>query len=140
MKIWHGYGSEHSASTVMIGHFKSQDDAKSALKEIELLQMKAGKDQASGKIDPFGGLNDRYPDGLLEAAEKLHIWDLSLVDYSSFTFEFHTKQVDKRIEFYTDESEIIGYVKFLVGRGAKVEVYSTHDYPESGARDENTEE
>ena len=26
MKIWDGYGSEHSMNLVMIGHFKNSDD------------------------------------------------------------------------------------------------------------------
>ena len=34
MKIWQGYGSEHSMNLVMIGHFK---DAGSAVKAKELI-------------------------------------------------------------------------------------------------------
>lgn len=32
MKIWQGYGSEHSMNLVMIGHFKSPKDATHAQK------------------------------------------------------------------------------------------------------------
>ena len=37
MKIWHGYGSEHSMNLVMIGHFKSSEDAEKTQKLIDQL-------------------------------------------------------------------------------------------------------
>lgn len=131
MKIWFGYGSEHSANLVMIGHFKTVDEAKAALETIQKIEQKAGEDQASGRIDPYGGDNQRYPDALLEVAKEFDIWDLTPSDYASFVFEVHAKQVGSRLEFWTDDTEILGYVKLLVHRGAKVEVYSRHDHPSS---------
>ena len=131
MKIWRSHGSEHSANLVMIGHFKSVDEAKAALETIQKMEQKAGEDQARGRIDPYGGNNTRYSDALLEVAKEFDIWDLTPTDYASFVFEVHAKQVGKRLEFWTDDTEILGYVKLLVNRGAKVEVYSRDDYPTS---------
>src|SRR5688572_24390726 len=114
MKIWQSYGSDHSANLVMIGHFKSVDDAKAALEAIEKLQAKAGQDESAGRIDPFGGANVRYSDALLEIASEFKIWDLTPSDYASFVFEVHAKQVENRLEFWTDDTEILGYVKLLI--------------------------
>lgn len=38
MKVWHSYGSEHSAALVMIGRFKSGQDADVFLAELAKLQ------------------------------------------------------------------------------------------------------
>ena len=37
MKIWQGYGSDHSMNLVMIGHFKNPKDAEETQKLIEQL-------------------------------------------------------------------------------------------------------
>ena len=38
MKVWNSFGSEHSASLVMIGHFKTEDDATVFLAELNKLE------------------------------------------------------------------------------------------------------
>jgi len=35
-----------------------------------------------------------------------------------------------RIVVTTDELEVSGFLKLMVDKGAKVEVYSAHDYPD----------
>lgn len=54
MKIWHGYGSEHSMNLVMIGHFKSTEDSKKTYRLIEQLT-----EGLSDKID-VGSQRDRF--------------------------------------------------------------------------------
>ena len=59
MKIWHGYGSEHSMNLVMIGHFKNPDDAEKTQKLIE--QLSKGLE---GKID-VGTSSNRFGEVVL---------------------------------------------------------------------------
>ena len=44
MKIWNGYGSEHSMNLVLIGRFKRAQDAEKVEKDIEKLSVQASKD------------------------------------------------------------------------------------------------
>ena len=37
MRIWYGFGSEHSANLMMIGRFKTSEDAKEAILVLERL-------------------------------------------------------------------------------------------------------
>ena len=37
MKVWNGYGSEHSMNLVIVGHFKEVRDAEKAKELIDLL-------------------------------------------------------------------------------------------------------
>ena len=64
MKIWSGYGSEHSNNLVMIGHFKSIEDAKETQKLIEHLS-----EELSDKIDTKT-LYDRFGDKVMELLRK----------------------------------------------------------------------
>jgi hypothetical protein len=61
MKIWNGYGSEHSANLIMIGTFKEIKDAKEAFRKIDILKDQVDKDQNSGKL-VVGGGSDIYSD------------------------------------------------------------------------------
>jgi hypothetical protein len=37
MKVWRGYGTEHSMNLKLIGHFASADEANAAVEAIEVL-------------------------------------------------------------------------------------------------------
>ena len=41
------------------------------------------------------------------------------------------KKSGKNLRFWSDESEIGGFVKLLVSEGARVQVYSAHAFPEN---------
>lgn len=45
MKIWNGYGSEHSMNLVLIGKFKQEQDAVKVEKDIKTLSTQAEKDE-----------------------------------------------------------------------------------------------
>lgn len=45
MKIWNGYGSEHSMNLVLIGKFKQEQDAEKVEKDIKTLSTQAEKDE-----------------------------------------------------------------------------------------------
>ncbi len=46
MKIWNGYGSEHSMNLVLIGKFKRAKDAEKVEKDIDKLSAQASKDDS----------------------------------------------------------------------------------------------
>ena len=126
MKIWHGYGSEHSMKLVMIGHFKSSEDAKKTQMLIEELT-EGLKDKVK-----IGETTDRFPDDVLDLLRKTNCYSLAPYELEHFLYEDTvTQQKDDKIIIKTDESEVSAFFKLMITKGAKVEIYSSHDYPDT---------
>jgi hypothetical protein len=61
MKVWVGYGSEHSMNLVMIGRFDDASDAAAAKWLIDRLTKIVSEEQAAGRMeigDPTGRFSD----------------------------------------------------------------------------------
>jgi len=125
MKIWHGYSSEHSHNIVMIGRFKTAADAKDADAAIS---------QISDRVRNEGDANreaERYSQALVDLLSKLKIHTITPGELEQFTYDVHVDLKNDRIELWTDEGVVTAFLKVLVDSGARVEVYSAHDYPET---------
>lgn len=125
MKIWHGYGSEHSMNLVMIGHFKSSEDAKETQKLIE--QLTAG---LSDKIE-VGKSRDRFGDDVMNLLRQTECYNLSPSDLEHFLYDTRTRVEGDKIILTTDEIDVSAFFKLMIEKGAKVEIYSAHDYPDT---------
>jgi hypothetical protein len=64
MKVWRGFGSEHSMNLVMIGHFQDVTRAAKAEEIIAKLTQQVTTDLDQGRME-LGGLTDRYSDEML---------------------------------------------------------------------------
>ena len=78
MKIWNGYGSEHSMNLVMIGHFKSEEDAKETQRLIDDLSA-----ELSGKID-VGSCDGHFSEEVSNILRRLNCYCLSPNDLEHF--------------------------------------------------------
>ena len=125
MKIWQGYGSEHSMNLVMIGHFKSAEDAEMTQKLIEQLT-----EGLRDKID-IGTSRDRFGDAVLDLLRETECYNLSPSELEHFLYDTHTRVEGDKIILTTDESEISAFFKLMIEKGAKVEIYSAHNYPDA---------
>jgi hypothetical protein len=125
MKIWNGYGSEHSMNLVMIGHFKTAEEAEKTQKLIEQLS-KGLRD----KID-VGTSQDRYSDPVMDLLRKANVYNLSPSELEHFLYDTSTSAEGDKVIVTTDESEVSAFLKLMVTKGARVEVYSAHDYPDT---------
>jgi len=123
MKVWNGYGSEHSMNLVMIGHFKSLEDAQKTQELIEQLT-----DKLHDKVD-VGKSSDRYPDEVSNILREANCYVLSPFELEHFLYDVSTHVEGDKIILKTDESEISAFFKLMIHNGAKVEIYSAHDYP-----------
>ena len=123
MKIWHGYGSEHSMNLVMIGHFKSTEDSKKTYRLIEQLT-----EGLRDKID-IGSQRDRFDDDVRDLLNETKCYNLSPIELEQFLYDTSTRLEKEKIILTTDESEVSAFLKLMIENGAKVEIYSTHDYP-----------
>jgi hypothetical protein len=123
--MWHGYGSEHSMNLVMIGHFKSPEDAEKTQELIEQLS-----EGLRDKID-IGTSRDRFGDDVLKLLRETNCYSLSPSELEHFLYDTHTRVEGDKIILTTNESEVCAFFKLMIAKGAKVEMYSAHDYPEA---------
>ncbi len=129
MKVWFGHGSEHSAAIVMIGEFKTAEEAESVQRLIDEISGQASDDY-SNDIVKHWSKNERYSD---ETEDRLHQRDLHFLSPSDIAdFALNQPNIEKKgkeLHFWTDDVEIGGFIKLMVNKGARVQVYSAHNYP-----------
>ena len=123
MKIWNGDGSEHSANLVMIGHFKSEEDAKETQRIIDKLSAELAE-----QIE-IGNPRDHFGKEVLDMLRALNCYYLSPWELEHFLYDVSTCVKGDSIVLTTDETEVSAFFKLMIEHGAKVEIYSAHDYP-----------
>ncbi|MGY1918055.1 DUF6375 family protein [Pseudomonas tolaasii] len=128
MKIWNGYGSEHSMNLVLIGKFKRAQDAEKVERDIDKLSAQASKDD--GDSIPFAKPeNQRFSDDMLSLLGSLNVHSLAPSELGQLVSDYRLKREDGRITVTTDEADVSAFMKLFIEAGAKVEVFSAHDYP-----------
>lgn len=128
MKIWNGYGSEHSMNLVLIGRFKQVRDAEKVEKDITKLAAQALEDDSHSLL--FAGPEDqRFSEKMLSLMSNLKLFTLGPSDLGQLLSEHNIERKDDQITVKTDEAEVSAFVKLFVEAGAKVEIFSAHDYP-----------
>ncbi|WP_122267427.1 DUF6375 family protein [Pseudomonas syringae] len=132
MKIWNGYGSEHSMNLVLIGRFKRTQDAERVEKDIDKLSTQASKDD-SYSISFAEPEDQRFSDDMLSLLRSLNVNTLGPADLGQLVSEHYLKREGDKIIVTTDEAEVSAFVKLFIEGGAKVEVFSAHDYPSDTA-------
>jgi hypothetical protein len=109
----------------MIGHFKSSEDAEKTQELIKELS-----EGLRDKID-IGAIHDRYDPDVLDLLIKTDCSSLSRFELEHFLYEdSHTRVEGDKIILTTDEFEISAFFKLMILKGAKVEIYSAHEYPD----------
>lgn len=124
MKIWHTYGSEHSAQLVMIGRFKSETAAAEAHKVLtEIYEF-----LRANQVETFQAV--RYPPEFQQLLESLKVRNLSVEEIGQFAFDVHATLDGDQVKIDTNEPDISAFLKVMVDRGARVEVFTTLAYPD----------
>jgi hypothetical protein len=128
MKIWNGYGSEHSMNLVMIGSFKQADDAADVNDLLgELVEQIRKEPMRSYDDDPE---ESRFSNEMLDFFRKAKLSTIGSAELDQFHYDVSVEQKGNRLILRTDESDVSAFLKLLIEKGAKVEVFSAHDYPE----------
>lgn len=128
MKIWYGYGSEHSMNLVMIGRFKEETDALKAKQVLDRLTEQVTAEVQAGRLT-MGEPIDRYDERLFELLREVEIYILGTSELEQFAYEARVEVKGDQVVVTTEESDVSAYLKVLIDKGARVEVYSAHDYP-----------
>lgn len=130
MKIWYQHGSEHSANLVMIGQFEKAADAIKAKEIIDTLTSQLRDEEASG-ARIVGQPSDRYSDTMLDLLGKLNVTSIGPRELEQFLYDVGVNVEGSKIILTTEEVDISAFLKVLLDQGARIEVYSAHDHPES---------
>jgi hypothetical protein len=115
----------------MIGHFESAPDAAKALEAIEAIKTQVYRDRGAGRLDAGDPPTD-YGREMLDVLGKVNIAMISPFELEQFLYEIDVNLDDKDVVVTTEEYDVSAFLKVLIGRGARVEVYSAHDYHDTG--------
>ena len=130
MKIWTGYGTEHSMNLVMIGHFKEVEDAAAVLNVIERIQEVARAQEEAGLLQPGEPLSD-YPGWFSQLLREINFYSIGPNEVEQFLYEVSVDREDNKIVVHTEETDVSALMKLMVDRGGRVEVFSAHDHPDT---------
>jgi len=133
MKIWSGYGSEHSMNLVLIGRFKKAEDAKKVEKDIRKLSEQASKDESHSLVFDPDPEDLRFSDDMLSLLRSLKLHTLAPVELGQLVSDHRLEREEDQITVKTDEADVSAFVKLFIEAGAKVEIFSAHDYPADSA-------
>ena len=125
MKIWNSYGSEHSANLVMIGSFKdavSAEKAKEIIDEITKFVMNTDADYRGA---------EHYSDEVMDLLKRVKFWDVAPFELDQFRYDISSELKGNQIVVKTDEPDVSAFLKLMIDKGARVEVYSAHAYPDA---------
>ena len=129
MRIWYSYGSEHSMDLVLIGTFETVASAEAAIEKMEALKILA---ESEWSDDDWRYQDERMPGSLMDALSKLKLYDMGRSDVDIYAFEHTVARTGPIVRVQTEESEIQGFLKVLIHLGARVEVFSRHNWNEDG--------
>lgn len=128
MKIRNGYGSEHSMNLVLIGKFKNAQDAEKVVRDIDRLSAQVSKDSDDSVLSDKPE-NQRFSDEMLTMLRSINIHSLAPNELEQLVSDYHLKREDCRITVRTDEADVSAFIKLFIDAGAKVEIFSAHEYP-----------
>ncbi len=129
MKIWHGHGSEHSMNLVMIGEFKEIKEARKAKKAIEKIVKQVMKEDGENLYN-WEEPATEYSEEMSALLSSLQLYSVSPTDLRQFAYDFNFDLEGNKVVISTDEYDVQAFMKVLLNHGAKIEVFSRHDYPE----------
>lgn len=133
MKIWNGYGSEHSMNLVLIGKFKKVEDAEKIQTNIQKLSAQLMNDEShSVAFDPDPE-SQRFSDQMLSLMRNMNLYTLGPAEVGQLAYDHQLERTGDQITVKTDEIDVSAFVKLFVEAGAKVEIFSEHDYPPDAA-------
>jgi hypothetical protein len=130
MKIWRQHGSEHSANLVMIGHFETAAEATKAKEIIDALTNQVDEDQLNGTLT-LGSPSDRYGNEMLDLLGRLNVASIAPQEIEQFGYEVNVDVDGNDLVLTTEEVDISAFLKVMFLKGARIEVYSAHNYPDT---------
>lgn len=115
---------------VLIGKFETVTSAEAAVERMEILKRLA---EAEWADDDWRRPDERMPDAIAEELRRLNLYEMGRTDVDIYAFEHSVTRTGATVRVWTEESEVQGFLKVLLNLGARVEVFSRHDWNEDGS-------
>jgi hypothetical protein len=129
MRIWHSYGSEHSMDLVLVGTFETVSEAETAADAMKALKALA---ETAWSDDDWTRRDGRMPAALARELAKLSLYDMGRPDVDIYAFDHTVERTESTVRVRTEETDVQGFLKVLVGFGARVEVFSRYNWNDDG--------
>jgi hypothetical protein len=131
MRIWHSYGSEHSMDLVLVGTFETVSGAETAADAMKALKALA---ETLWSDDEWTRRDGRMPTTLARELAELSLYDMGRSDVDIYAFDHSVERTESTVRVLTEETDVQGFLKVLIGFGARVEVFSRHNWNDDGTR------
>jgi len=116
---------------VMIGRFKDASDATRAKQAIDRLTDHVYAEVEAGRME-VGQPTGRYDDALRGLLDELGVYGIGPAEFEQFAYIATVSLDGTEVVVETDEIDVSAFLKVLLDKGARVEVFSAHDYPDNG--------
>ncbi|WP_231759456.1 DUF6375 family protein [Microbulbifer elongatus] len=110
---------------VMIGQFESIEEAEKAKDLIETVTEKI-----YDKVDCGENRPKRFSNEVMDIFREKNLYIFGPEELEQFRYDHSLDIEGNKIIFRTAESDISVFLKLLIHQGAKVQVYSAHNYPD----------
>lgn len=114
---------------VMIGHFKNAALAETALDTLNEAIRATQSEMDAGRL-VLGEPQDKFSDEMLDTIGDLRLHSIGASELEQFLYDVRAERRGEQIVLTTDEVEVQAFVKLLLSKGARIEMYSAHDYPD----------
>lgn len=114
---------------VLVGTFETVAGAEAAVEKMEALRTLA---ESEWSDDDWRWRDERMPGSLMDALLELKLYDMGRSDVDIYAFEHTVERTGSTVRVETEESEVQGFLKVLIHLGARVEVFSRHNWHEDG--------
>jgi hypothetical protein len=114
----------------MIGHFEEEDDAIKAREIVETLTKQVAAEQTAGSLT-LGSPTDRYSNDMLELLGKLNVTLIGPRELEQFAYEVKVELQGRDLVLSTEEYDVSAFLKVMFLGGARIEVYSAHNHPDT---------
>jgi len=115
---------------VMIGEFKEVRDAEEAKRVIDKLIEQVANDADMDQENTVP--QDRFTDAISELLRSVNVYSLAPAELEQFLYDVRVSVESNKVVITTDEIDVSAFLKVLLDKGARVKVYSAHDYPDTG--------
>jgi hypothetical protein len=73
---------------------------------------------------------DHFTDTMFDLLHRANFYSISPAELEQFAYDISVSVQDNRVVVTTEEIDVSAFLKVLIDSGARVEVFSTHDYPD----------
>jgi hypothetical protein len=124
MKVWQGYGAEHSMNLVIVGSFKDAHDAEQFAALTHTITEFLQSPDSNFDYD-----SDRFSKEVLDFLGQHNLYNFSPQQLAQFLYDLRVEQKGSKIVISSDD-DLNVLMSLLIHKGARVESFSGHDYPE----------